>query len=295
MLKSIIGAVLTISVALGQMNTGEIGGTVRDQLGGQIPGAALVAEQAATGLKFTAAANPAGAYLFPALPVGAFTLGKRASAASFKQAVLPAFEVHAGERLEYDFTLPVGEATETVTVEAGGEGEQKDSAEIKDLIGGQRAVGLPVESRQYLDLAMLSPGVVRPPGGDLAGDALQQAGTLDQRAGPAQRADNLYLLDGVTITDEDYNNMVVAPSLDGIGEISIQKTSYAPEFGGKSGSYGDQRHLEIGCQSVLSRQLAGVRPQRRFRTRRISSIRMPLPSRPSIRNHNSAARAAVRW
>ena len=54
---------------------------------------------------------------------------------------------------------------------------------------------------------------------------------LGQRSGH-----NLYLLDGVTVTDEDYNNMVVAPSVDAIQEVSIQKTSYAPEFGGKSGA-----------------------------------------------------------
>ena len=43
-------------------------------------------------------------------------------------------------------------------------------------------------------------------------------------------------MDGVTITDEHFNNMVVAPSIDAIAEVSIQKTSYAPEFGGKSGA-----------------------------------------------------------
>ncbi len=214
------------------MNTGEIGGTVRDQLGGQIPGATIIGEQAATGQKFTTTSNEAGAYLFPALPVGAYSV--TASASSFKQAVLPSFEVHAGERLRYDFTLQVGNASDTITVEAAGEGEQKDSAEIKDLIGRQRVVGLPLEGRQYLDLAMLSPGVVRPPGGT-RGDALQQAGTLINVLGQ-RSGHNLYLLDGVAITDEDYNNMVIAPSLDGISEINIQKTSYAPEFGGKSGA-----------------------------------------------------------
>ena len=43
-------------------------------------------------------------------------------------------------------------------------------------------------------------------------------------------------MDGVAITDEHFNNMVIAPSVDAIEEINVEKTSYAPEFGGKSGA-----------------------------------------------------------
>jgi hypothetical protein len=214
------------------MNSGEISGSVQDQLGGLLPRATILAQQASTGQKFTTTTNDAGAYLLPALPVGVYSV--KVSAPSFKQSVLPAFEVHVGERLRYDFTLQVGDAGETVTVEADAGGAQLESAEIKDIVQGQQVVGLPLESRQYLDLAMFSPGVVRPPGGT-RGDALQQAGTLINVLGQ-RSGHNLYLLDGVTVTDEDYNNMVVAPSVDAIAEVSIQKTSYAPEFGGKSGA-----------------------------------------------------------
>jgi hypothetical protein len=158
----------------------------------------------------------------------------KASAASFKQSVLPSIEVHAGDRLRYDFVLQVGDANDTVTVEVDTNALQADSADIKDTIQGRQVVALPLVGRQFLDLAMLSPGVVRPPGGT-RGDALQQAGTLINVLGQ-RSGHNLYLLDGVSITDEHFNNMVVAPSIDAIEELSIQKTSYAPEFGGKSGA-----------------------------------------------------------
>lgn len=225
-------ALFAASFAFAQMNSGEISGNVQDQLGGQIPRAAVVAEQASTGQKFTTATNDTGAYVFPALPVGIYSV--TASARNFKQSALPSFEVHVGEKLKYDFTLQVGNASDVVTVGADAGGVQTDSAEIRDVVLGNQVVGLPLEGRQFLDLAMFSPGVVRPPGGT-RGDALQQAGTLINVLGQ-RSGHNLYLLDGVTITDEDYNNMVVAPSIDGIQEIGIQKTSYAPEFGGKSGA-----------------------------------------------------------
>jgi hypothetical protein len=109
-----------------------------------------------------------------------------------------------------------------------------EPAEINDVIGRQQVVDLPVKSRQFLDLAMLSPGVVRPPGGT-RGDAMQQAGNLVNVLGQ-RSGHNLYLMDGVAITDEYFNNMVIAPSIDAIEECNIEKTSYAPEFGGKSGA-----------------------------------------------------------
>jgi hypothetical protein len=220
------------AIALGQMNTGEIAGGVQDPSGAVLPGTALVAEQAETGQKFNAISNNSGEYLFGRLPVGVYSI--TASAPNFKRSALSKIELHAGERLRYDFTLQVGDAVEELTVQGDPVGLQLDTAEIKEVIGRQQVLALPLKGRQFLDLAMLSEGVVRPPGGT-RGDALQQAGTLVNVLGQ-RSGHNLYLLDGVTVTDEHFNNMVIAPSIDSIEEFNIQKTSYAPEFGGKSGA-----------------------------------------------------------
>ena len=96
--------------ALGQMNTGEVSGTVQDQLGGLLPGATIIAEQTQNGQRFSAVSNSAGEYLFPQLPVGPYSL--RASATSFKQSALPQFEIHAGEKLRHSFTLQLGDGNE---------------------------------------------------------------------------------------------------------------------------------------------------------------------------------------
>jgi hypothetical protein len=219
-------------VAWGQMNTGEIAGSVRDLSGGVLPGAALIVQQAGTGQRFTASSNSSGEYLFAQLPVGAYAM--TVSASNFKQFSVRRLEIHAGDRLRQDFTLEVGNSTEVVTVEADADSVPPESAAIRDVIGHQQVVDLPLKERQFLDLAMLSEGVVRPPGGT-RGDAMQQAGklinVLGQRSGH-----NLYLLDGVAVTDEHFNNLVIAPSIEAIQEFNIQKTSYAPEFGGKSGA-----------------------------------------------------------
>jgi len=219
-------------VAFGQMNTGELSGSVQDASRGLLPGAMIVAQHLETGQKFTAVANTSGEYLLPQLPVGVYSL--TASAADFKQSVLPRLEIHASGRVRRDFTLEVGNRTDVVTVRADDGRVQLASAEIRDVIAHQQVVDLPVKDRQFLDLAMLSPGVVRPPGGT-RGDAMQQAGSLVNVLGQ-RSGHNLYLMDGVAITDEHFNNLVIAPSIDAIEEFNIEKTSYAPEFGGKSGA-----------------------------------------------------------
>ena len=58
----------------GQMNTGEIAGSVQDALGGVLPGATVVAEQAQTGQKFTTITNSSGQYLLTQLPIGTYSL-----------------------------------------------------------------------------------------------------------------------------------------------------------------------------------------------------------------------------
>ena len=231
-LTTAILALLSALLVAGQMNTGEVAGSVQDALGGALPGATVVAELAQTGQRFTTTANSSGQYLLTQLPIGRYTL--KVSAPSFKQSVLPNVEVHVGDTIRHDVTVQIGDANETVMVEANSSDVQLESAEIKDVIQSRQIVNMPLKSRQFLDLAMLSQGVVRPPGGT-RGDAMQQAGTLVNVLGQ-RSGHNLYLIDGATVTDEHFNNMVVAPSIESISEINIQKTSYAPEFGGKSGA-----------------------------------------------------------
>ena len=218
--------------AWGQMNTGEIGGSVLDATGGALPAATIVVQHADTKQQFTVTSNSAGEYLFAQLPVGAYSLV--VTATNFKQFALARLQLHAGDRLRRDFVLEVGDSAQVLTIQADAGSVPLESAGIRDTIGRQQVNDLPLKGRQFLDLAMLSGGVVRPPGGT-RGDAMQQAGNLVNVLGQ-RSGHNLYLLDGVTVTDEHFNNMVIAPSIDAIEEFNVRKTSYAPEFGTKSGA-----------------------------------------------------------
>ena len=228
-----VAVILAFGAAPGfsQMNTGEIDGIVRDPTGAVVLDATVTAVEAGTQLKYTTKTNASGEYLLAGLPVGQYTL--TINVEGFKQIVQPNIELHAGERLRQAFTLELGEQSETLTVSVVPGLLQVESAAIQDTIQQKQVIDLPLKGRDFIDLVGLAPGVTIPPAGT-RGSALQQTGTsygiLGQRSGH-----NLYLVDGVSVTDEAFNNLVLSPSVDAVQEVNINQTSYDAEFGGKSG------------------------------------------------------------
>ena len=151
-------------------------------------GATVIAQSQASGQKFVAFTNASGEYLFPQLPAGAYSLS--ASAPDFKLSDLADFDVHASDHLRRNFTLQVGSHIEVVNVQDQTGNMQLGSSEIRDVVGPRQLLALPLENRQFLDLAVLTAGVVRPPGGT-RGDAHATGRQSGQRAGPAQRTQSV--------------------------------------------------------------------------------------------------------
>lgn len=215
--------------AVAQYNTAELTGVVRDAQGGVLAGAMVIAVHAATGARIQRVTDVGGRFFLPALPIGQYALLVESRGfKTFTSAVVLA----VGQTLELSVTLTVGVVSETVNISAELPLLQVGSAEISDVIENRQVVQLPLNGRQFLQLAQLADGVVVPPGGT-RGAALEQAGALPAVYGQ-RSGHNIYLLDGVKVTDEFFNNLVVSPSIDAIEEFKIQKTMYPAEFGGKA-------------------------------------------------------------
>ncbi|PYU27190.1 MAG: hypothetical protein DMG30_00110 [Acidobacteria bacterium] len=217
--------------AFAQMNTGDITGRVSDPTDAIVEGAEVVAINADTQQRFSAITNGAGQYLVTGLPPGTYKV--TANAQGFKQAVAEHVSLHLNDHLRQDLSLQLGDTKESVIVQAVPGLMQTESAEIKDVIQNQQVVDLPIKDREFLQLTLLSEGVVNPPGGT-RGDSLQQTGTLINVLGQ-RTGHNLFLVDGVSVTDEYFNNVVLSPSPEDTAEFMIDKTNYGAEFGGKSG------------------------------------------------------------
>lgn len=220
-----------IAAAAGaQTNTGEIGGVVRDASGGVLSGATVTARHADTGFTVTRVTDPEGRFYLPGLPIGTWDI--TAEIAGFVRQTQRGLVLEVGRTWDLELVLRVGGFSEEVTVALDVPLLQTMTAEISDVIENRAVIALPLNGRNFLMLAQLSDAVVLPPGGT-RGDALQQAGPLPN-VGGQRSGHNIYLLDGVKVTDELFNNLVINPSIDAIQELKIQKSMYPAEFGGKA-------------------------------------------------------------
>jgi hypothetical protein len=221
---------LTATLLQAQTNTGNISGVVTDLQGGVLPGATVTATHGDTGFMLVRVTDPGGRFFLPALVIGEWTV--QVGLSGFTTQLRENIVIEVGREVSVNFTLSVGGLTEEVIVEARAPLLQATTAEISDVIENREVIQIPLNGRDFISLAQLSDGVMLPPHGT-RGAELGQAGSLPNVGG--QRAGhNIYLLDGVKITDELFNNLVIDPSVDSIQEFRIQKSMYPTEFGGKA-------------------------------------------------------------
>ena len=232
--RTVLGGVVALSLvarlAAAQTNTAEIAGVVKDTTGGVLAGATIVATQPSTGISIERVTDGEGRFYLPALRVGVWdvTVNLQGFTSQTRRGVV----LELGRTLALEFTLTVEGLAEQVVVQTTVPLLQSTTAEISDVVGNREVVQLPLNGRALLSLAQLSDAVVLPPGGT-RGDALQQAGPLPNIGGQ-RSGHNIYLLDGVKITDELFNNLAINPAVDSVQEFRLQKSMYPAEFGGKA-------------------------------------------------------------
>jgi hypothetical protein len=227
--SALLVCLLHVSVAFAQFNTGEVGGVVRDGSGGVLPGATVTATHPASGTMVERVTDGDGRYFLPALRIGEWEIAVMLTGFAMQRQTLT---LEVGRTLALDFTLGLQTVAEEVRVDARAPLLQSTNAEISDVIENREVVQLPLNGRNFINLAQLSDGVVIPPGGTRGG-ALGQAGQLPN-VGGQRSGHNIYLVDGAKVTDELFNNLVLNPSVDSIEEFKIQKSMYPAEFGGKA-------------------------------------------------------------
>ena len=236
-------ACLVSRPAVAQTNTAEISGLVADEQGGALPGAAVAATHRVSGRTIEGVTDAGGRFFLPGLPVGAYDLTVHLD--GFRAARQSNIVLVLGQRLDVTVRMAVGGVSETVTVTAAVPLLQTATSEVSEVVRNEQVVNLPLNGRQFLQLALLTDNVVVPPGGT-RGAALQQAGALFSVAGQ-RSGHNIYLLDGVKVTDEYFNNMVVSLSPDAIEEFQHPEDPIrggVRRQGGRARQRGDARRHE---------------------------------------------------
>src|SRR5213594_269959 len=210
-----------------------ISGVIRDGSGAVIPGATITVTNPATNFVRSAVSNEAGVYSFPALQPGGYNI----------KVELPGFrtitgnvELQVQQSARQDFTLQVGQVSETVEVSSTADLLQAETATVGAVVENKIITELPLNGRSYLGLIALSPNAntLAPRSGQAAtrqgGDRADQAiSTGGQRI-----MFDYYTLDGVNNTDPNFNTYIVLPSIDAIQEFKVQIGVYPAEFGHQS-------------------------------------------------------------
>ena len=217
-----------LGIAFAQVSGGAFRGEVRDSSNALVPHARITIRSHDTGVELAAASNSEGIFVSPTLNPGSYVL--TAVKDGFQTQVFGPVSLEVNQTVRVDFTLTVGEASDSVTVQANGaQLLSTDSAEISQVIGSTQVSEIPLNGRAWQQLIALSAGVN--PGAPGESGSPNPVNVNGQRTKA-----NLYLVDGISTTSSaaGRSNDFNIP-LEAVREFSVQSGAYSAEYGNVAG------------------------------------------------------------
>src|SRR3954471_10831764 len=161
-MKHSVWIVLTLCLmsgisAFAQQTSGNITGRVLDQQGAAIPGATVTAKNTATGLTRSEVSDAEGVYRLNALPVGTYSVDAELS--GFAPASRKQIAVNVSQTLTIDFSMRLATLSESVNVTAAQPMVETTSSSLGGIVDVHRVETLPLNGRQFANLAATIPGV----------------------------------------------------------------------------------------------------------------------------------------
>ncbi len=273
----LISAILLAPALRAQSTNGTITGTVRDSSGLAVVGANVKLVQTTTGAERLGASIETGAFTFPSVVAGEYTV--LVSAPGFRSAERKNVKLSATETLALgEFKLEVGATSDSVTVTVQGASVQTASSERSGTITTAQVENLAVRGRNVPSLAKLMPGVV------MTGESDQVDISNNIRALGGRSSTNNMSLDGVSMNDIGNNNgYSVYVSMDAVSEVKILLGNYSAEYGRLSGANVQivtksgtkdfhglgsyfKRHEQFNANNFFNNRLGAAIPRYRFNT-----------------------------
>ena len=223
--------VLAAQLCFGQTsNQGAIVGTVLDSSGAVIPNAEITVTNVDTGVSQHATSNATGNYRFSFLVPGNYKLS--AKSAGFKTKLVTNVTVTVGQLLREDMTLDVGAASEETTVSATEAPIDLDTPARGQVIGSKAIENLPLNGREWIQLAALVPGAES---GNVKRGTYTNKG-VEVSFNGARDTYNAYSVDGADSTDAYHNTLISSPALDAIKEFRVETNMYSAQYGRSGGA-----------------------------------------------------------
>ena len=211
---------------------GSISGTVTDPSGAAVPGVSVQIIDTRTNVIRATTTNSVGYYIVGELIPDPYTVFVEAK--GFKKATRPEFTLDVAQAARVDIALEVGDVSESVSVNAAPPLLAASEAAVGQVIGPQMMTQLPLNDRNYLQLALISPGTGTYGKSSFYNGALtDDAGSII--SGSAGEDRNAFSLDGADIKSYLINGFYV-PSIDAVQEFKIETTPYSAELGTSPGA-----------------------------------------------------------
>jgi hypothetical protein len=207
-----------------------VAGTIVDASGGVIPGVSVTLRNTATGLVRTGVTSAEGRFVFAGLAANLYEL--TAELPGFRRLLRPDVVVTVGETVSLPLTMEVGGLEQTVTVAGGPPLVNTATTELSFLVGERAIASLPLNGRNYVDLALLQPGVLPYPSRD--GGSVVAHGLGMSVNGQDYRS-NVYLVDGTL--QNDFTNGPAGSAagttlgMESIREFRVETNAYSAEYG----------------------------------------------------------------
>jgi hypothetical protein len=219
---------LICALAHGQDISAKITGTVTDASGAVVSGATVTARDASRGTTYPTRTNGAGVYYLSPLPVGQYVL--TVTATGFSSSEHKAISLDIAQTARVDVALTVGQASQTVEVTGAPPLLQTDDSYMGTVLDARANVTLPLATRNYNQLTLLSPGAVSlNPGSFTGSQASFQVGRPYINGNREQT--NNYILDGMDNNQIDNNDVAFSPSVDAIQEFNLISQNAPSSYG----------------------------------------------------------------
>jgi hypothetical protein len=229
---AVLSICLLPAVLSAQNETAVLAGRIVDPSGLPVPDAGVHLTRQSTGSSRDGLTDSSGNYRFDLLEPGEYSL--RATAAGFKTYDAPSIHLQVAMASQLDISLSIGAVEDEVSVQADVSPVNTETVAQGTVISEEKVKALPLNGRQFLQLALLSPDV-NSGGISVQQNAVRQGETAALSVAGSRTNDSAYLLDGVINTDPDYNALSYVPSVDAISEFQVQVAQYSAEFGRASG------------------------------------------------------------
>src|SRR4051794_30733028 len=217
-----------------QTETATISGQVTDTSQSPVPNAPVSIRNEQTAQSFSVKSGEDGAYVSPPLRPGAYTVSVEIQ--GFKKAIQSA-TLDIDQRARLDFHMELGSVSESVTVEAGAQLLETQSAALGNVRTPAAINDLPLNGRNFVQLFQIAAGVgPLGSGPTLNSSASNQTGVMGGAVNGARPSNNDFRYDGIQSQDTDQNVLIFQPNPDAIQEFKVQTSAMDASFGRNGGA-----------------------------------------------------------